>query len=353
MVLRLRLRAFAQEDRALERLRNLGARQAQPGFGHVHETHHAIDGHAGLLGRPQMLVLVRDTNDQRAMRPAGIQEPLAARHHAAVVRAVDDNRVLVEAVLLQGIQRLLDVVVHVLHGIGVLGVTLADGGQVGMIGVQLHLVWIVPRMVGIAVGAAFMTAGRVHHGEERLARLALAPPEALLPVQEIPAVTVRPAADVVVRLGPVRRMISRLPQQVGIVLDHVMRNLVPAAHGLRSVGDGIHTGNPGGARGSTDGGVVKAMEIPKSLGRQLVDVGRLAVRSAVATDPEDAVVLAGQPENVGAALSVARAGPAAAESQQAARRRNRTGLQKLSSRKLHSLCHVYAPECSALVHVPF
>ena len=46
--------------------------------------------------------------------------------------------------------------------------------------------------------------------------------------------------------------------------------------------------------------VVEAIFIAKALGGEPVDVGSLSVGAAVAADPGDTVILAGNPENIGA-----------------------------------------------------
>ena len=137
-------------------------------------------------------------------------------------------------------------------------------------------------------------------GEEGLARLAFTPPKADLPVQDVPAFLVRTAANVVIGFGPVGGVVTGLAEQVRIVLDLIMRDFVAAAHGLSAIGNGIHSGDPGGTRGCAHSGIVKAMCVAETLLSQLIDIGCFAVGSSVATDPGDTVVLAGQPEDIGA-----------------------------------------------------
>ena len=119
-------------------------------------------------------------------------------------------------------------------------------------------------------------------------------------LRTIPAVLVRPAAEVVIRFLEVARVVTGIVQEVRIQSDSVMRNFVVATHRVRSHRDRKHSGNPSVSHRSADWCVGVAVSISKSFAGQLVDIRSARVRIAVASDPVDAIVFGGQPQNVGA-----------------------------------------------------
>ena len=78
-----------------------------------------------------------------------------------------------------------------------------------------------------------------------------------------------------------------------------MRNFIPASHRLSTVGDAIHAGDPAGTSRGTHGSIIEAVSVAKSIGGELIDIRSPGVRAPVGTHPGDAIVLAGDPENVG------------------------------------------------------
>ena len=64
--------------------------------------------------------------------------------------------------------------------------------------------------------------------------------------------------------------------------------------------------NPSRSSGRAHRGVVKAVGVSEALLGELVDIWRFGVLRSVATDPGDAVVLAGDPEQIGAVLRLCR-----------------------------------------------
>ncbi len=58
-------------------------------------------------------------------------------------------------------------------------------------------------------------------------------------------------------------------------------------------------GQPGVAGRRADRGIVVAVGVAESFGGELIDVGRLGVRTSVTGHPEHTVVLADNPEDVG------------------------------------------------------
>ena len=61
----------------------------------------------------------------------------------------------------------------------------------------------------------------------------------------------------------------------------------------------MHPRDPGGTGGCADCAVVETVQVTETFLGQLVDVGSLGVLASVTTDPLDAVVLAGDPKDVG------------------------------------------------------
>ena len=61
----------------------------------------------------------------------------------------------------------------------------------------------------------------------------------------------------------------------------------------------MHPRDPGGTGGCADCTVVETVQVTETFLGQLVDVGSLGVLASVTTDPLDAVVLAGNPKDVG------------------------------------------------------
>ena len=297
VIARRRLRAFPEKYRSLELIGNLRSRETQPSLWHVDKADEPIDDHPGFLSRPQVLPLLRDADHQRAMHAAGVQKSFAAWQHATVVRVVDNDRVVVEPVLLQSRDRVSDLAIHVLHGVRILRVVLADHRQVGVIREQRHVFGTVASVLDIAMCPAFVTVPDVDDRKKRLTFAARLPAEALA-AGPVPAILVVASPDVEVRFALVRRVIPSLLQQVGIVRDAIMGNAVSAPHGLRPVRDRIHPGDPARPRRRTHRRVVKAVRVTKSFPSQLINRWRLYIGPAITTDPRDTVILAGNPEDV-------------------------------------------------------
>ena len=118
------------------------------------------------------------------------------------------------------------------------------------------------------------------------------------PALVVPTVFVWTSTDVVICLCGVGCVVAPGPQEIGIVLDLVVRDSVAAAHGLGSVGNSIHAGDPAGPGGGADRGVVEAVEVAESFAGELIDGGSSCIRASVAADPRDPIVLAGDPKDV-------------------------------------------------------
>ena len=146
-----------------------------------------------------------------------------------------------------------------------------------------------------------MTVPYVEYGEERLARLSFLPGAGVVATRVVPEflrVSTFGATQVVIGLGAVAGEVARLLQLL-VVETNEWRDLIPAAHRLGAIGDRMHAGDPSRSGGGADGAVVEAVEVTKSFVGKFVYVRGLGVLAPIATDPLDAIVLAGDPENVG------------------------------------------------------
>ena len=252
-----------------------------------------------------MLECFGNAHDERAVDAAGVAEAFAAGEHTAVVGVVDHDSTVGEAVLFKFSEALTDLFIHVLDRIRVLGVGLADLGQVRVIGEQLHRSRIVPGILVVAVSTALVTIADIDDSEKRLVCFPLFPPVGgAFSFADIPGVVVIAATDVVVGLAGVGCVISGLSQQVRIIRDPVVRNFITASHRLSAVGDAIHARDPAGTSRGTDGSVIEAVAVAKSIGGELIDIRGPGIRPPVGTHPGDAIVFAGDPENVGLLLRV-------------------------------------------------
>ncbi len=61
----------------------------------------------------------------------------------------------------------------------------------------------------------------------------------------------------------------------------------------------MHPRYPGGAGWCADCSIVETVQVTESFLGELVDMGSLCILGSVTTDPFDAVVLAGDPKDVG------------------------------------------------------
>ena len=146
-----------------------------------------------------------------------------------------------------------------------------------------------------------MTVPDIEYGEEGLSFLALFPCARVVAtgiVPEILGVAAIETSQVVVGLRTIAREVADLLQLFVVKADEG-GNLKSAAHRLRAVRDRVHSGNPGGTGWGADRSVVEAVQVSESFLGQLVDMGSLGVLGSVTTDPFDAVVLAGDPKDVG------------------------------------------------------
>ena len=78
VVARIQIRVRTQENGALKVVRNLAPRQTQPGFRHVDKAHDTFNSRVCCSGWPQVAPLVGNTNNQRTVNAAGIEESFTA-----------------------------------------------------------------------------------------------------------------------------------------------------------------------------------------------------------------------------------------------------------------------------------
>ena len=64
-------------------------------------------------------------------------------------------------------------------------------------------------------------------------------------------------------------------------------------------------GDPSRSRGSADGSVIEAVQVTEAFRGKLIQVGGLGIFTTVTTQPRDAIVLAGDPEDVRAVFVLA------------------------------------------------
>ena len=141
----------------------------------------------------------------------------------------------------------------------------------------------------------------IEYGEEGLSLLALFPSASVVAtgiVPEILGVAAIGTSQVIVGLRTIAREVADLLQLFVVKADEG-GNLKSAAHRLRAIRDCVHSGNPGGSGRGADCAVVEAIEVTESIAGKLIDMGGLGVLGSVTADPLDAVVLAGDPKDVG------------------------------------------------------
>ena len=158
---------------------------------------------------------------------------------------------------------------------------------------QRHLCWIGNRGIGFRERATLVTVKNVLDCKKWVTWLSLFPR-----TTAIPGFFVVAAADVVVGLAAVANKVSRLLQLVWVIRNQVMRNSVATSHWLSSDRNCIVPCDPGRPGRSADRSVIKAMRVTESFSRELIDIRSPRILAAITTHPRDAVVLAGNPENI-------------------------------------------------------
>jgi hypothetical protein len=292
----------SREGHALQVGRALHAREREHRGREVHEMHRRGDARAGRGGR-EVAPLRREVDDQRDVRPAPMQEALAARRDAAVVAVVEDDRVAGDARLFQRLQLEAALAVHLGDAVVLAGEVGAHLRRVGLVRPHAHFGGISGRHLRAAPvvreKAALVRHLVVVDAEERRAgRRPVFPLR--LPAARVPGLF-HVDGRVVVRLRVVGRVIAR-PPQIGREALEKSRDLAGGAH---VVGGAAHrrvkAGDEGEARGRADGHRVAALE-DDALAGQRVEVRRAGQGVAVAPE-EGAVVLAHEAQDVGAFLT--------------------------------------------------
>ena len=133
VIFRFGLGLRAQKDCPLHRVWNFALRDAQPGLGHVHEADQPIDLVSRFGRRPEMPVTFRNPNDQRAVKSIAKKKTLAAWQHAAMVRAVNNYRIVGHSGFFKFLQRVTDFLIHVFDRVMVSSVVASHVGHIWMV----------------------------------------------------------------------------------------------------------------------------------------------------------------------------------------------------------------------------
>ena len=170
-----------------------------------------------------------------------------------------------------------------------------------MVGSDNHFLGVNGFVLMIAKGPGFVAVPNVVYGEKGLAFFPKLPSSCIVlsgVVPEVLRIATTWCSEVVVSFRTVAGEVTGLLQKLVVKADRG-GNLESAAHRLGAIGNRMHPGDPGGSGGGTDRTVVKAVKVAEAFLSELVDVRSFGVFASVATDPFNAVVLAGYPENIG------------------------------------------------------
>lgn len=294
-VFRFGLGAWAEDDAALHLRRDFGAGQGDEGRAEVHESDEVgADGTSLEMAGPA---------DEEGDTEAGVIGPaLAAREAAAVVAPEEDDGIVGEAVSLELIEDVLNLLVHDSDAIVVACPIGADDGGIGIVGGNIGLGGVVFFGEGIGEvvvlvidvhGTGFVRGLDVEDGEERLGFVGAIAPVGLL-VALIPGGT--GGGKVVVGLGVVGAVIAGEAEVFGEAADIVGGDDVGAVV-LAADGGGVHAGDDGVAAGGTDGSGGEGAVEADAFGGEAVEVGGGGVIVAVTVEI-GADVFGGDPEEV-------------------------------------------------------
>ena len=143
-----------------------------------------------------------------------------------------------------------------------------------------------------------MTVSDIEYGEERLSILALFPSACVISPGIVPEILGVSATQVVVGLRAVAREVTGLLQLFVVKADEggisnpLRMGCVPLEIACIPVIQDERVG-------AQTAPVVETVQVAETFLGQLVDMGSLGILGTVTTDPFDAVVFAGDPENVG------------------------------------------------------
>ena len=146
-----------------------------------------------------------------------------------------------------------------------------------------------------------MAVPDVVYGEKRLSLLSFLPGARVITPRIVPEflwVASIGSPEVVVGFGTIAGVVSCFLEKLVVEADGI-GDFKTAAHWLSAIGNGMHTGDPRGSGRGANRSVVETVEITKTFLGQLIDVWGLGIFAAVAAHPFDAIILAGNPKNVG------------------------------------------------------
>ena len=170
-----------------------------------------------------------------------------------------------------------------------------------MVGSENHFLGVNGFVLMIAKGPGFVAVPNVVYGEEGLSLSSFLPGACVITsgiVPKVLGIATTWCSEVVVGFRTIAGEVTGLLQKLVVKADRG-GNLKSAAHRLGAIGNRMHPGDPGRSGGGTDRTVVKAVQVAEAFLSELVDVRSFGVFASVTTDPFDAVVLAGYPENIG------------------------------------------------------
>lgn len=228
---------------------------------------------------------------------------------SAVIRIVEDNGIFGESGFPEFIKDPAHLFVHRSHAVLVNGRVFAKLGQIRLVrwkldGIGCDSGWIrdqsgfaiLPHHFGKQV--AFMGDGEVENREERLAIwavLIVGVSAALIPDGCVISF------EIIVGLRVVGAIVTRFPQISGMPLE-IRGNVISAAHVLGALGDGIGTVEDGGSRHCAHRAVRISVGELQAIRRKGIQHRSGCLLVAVTGKPVRGVVLAGDPEDVGALL---------------------------------------------------
>ena len=285
---------FAGEGVALHPLWRLHADDAEQRGREIDKADEAVRLHAcAIFLRREVLPLGREIDDHGHLQ-AGVAGPaLVARHAAAVIGVVEDDRVRRQTSGFEFLQACACGGIGECDLIIILRPVLAHFGRVGMVGRDADFGRIMNGHMRAFAELAFMAAHLVEDGEEGLAVLAVHPmrlaggyvPHALGLFQ------------VVVLFAVVRAVVARFAEELRIHLRALWHGH-HAAHVLTAGGWRVHARDDGGACCGAHRCAGPCVFEEHAFRRQSIDVWRIGKRVAVAAHVRP-MVLAGEPEDVG------------------------------------------------------
>ena len=264
---------------------------------HVDEAHQAIRRSSGRLNG-QVSIAGRESHDQGDLQARAIEPSLVPGQTVSVVGEEEDDGIREQSIVLELLEDVTDLPVHLRDQIVVAGPDPAHLRRVRKVRGQIRPGRIMPvgqaleHLLVAVIGGALVGRHEVEHAEERL------PGPPMTPVRRVPAlIPTAGRVEVVVRLGVVRRVVPALTQVLGERADG-SGDADRGAQVLRAERTGVHAGNQRRPGWRADRG--------RRVGRRVVDavVGQpIEVRRSGVGITEGAQggahVFSGEPKDVG------------------------------------------------------